>query len=114
MKHEKTEALDLDDIIDGLIACAYNSRKCADDAWRLYRYHRYHTAGLMAILSLEELGKWVLLTTAADDLRTMGQVDWRTFWKRWYSHEKKSELTQILTMFSDTDSVFVGYIHENG
>lgn len=90
--------LDIESIVDGMIACADNSRKLASDAGRLYARRRYSTAGALAIMSLEESGKVLLLSVALSETLKGGKPDWNGFWKAWHSHKLKDMAASVMDL----------------
>ena len=87
-----------DSIIDGMIACAANSKKLAADANRLYARRRYSTAAALAIMSLEESGKVLLLSVALSETLRGNSPDWNEFWKAWRSHKLKDMSASVLDL----------------
>lgn len=90
--------LALEDLVDGMIECADNASKLADDAGRLYSVRRYSTAGALAIFSLEESGKVLLLSATAAAVAQNSKPDWNEFWRNWRKHDEKVRLASLLDL----------------
>ena len=90
--------LSIEDLVDGMIACADNASKLAADAGRLYGVRRYSTAGALAIFSLEESGKVLLLSATAAAVAQNKKTDWNEFWRNWRKHDEKVKLASLLDL----------------
>lgn len=90
--------LSLEDLIDGMIACVDNASKLAADARRLYSVRRYSTAGALAMFSLEESGKVLLLSAGAIAIAQNKEPDWSGFWRTWRKHDEKARLAALLDL----------------
>ena len=90
--------LKVEDLVDGMTSCADNARKLAADARRLYGVRRYSSAGALAISSLEESGKVLLLSTAATTIVRKREPDWSEFWREWRKHDSKVKLASFLDL----------------
>jgi AbiV family abortive infection protein len=90
--------LSVEDLVDGMIECADNARKLAADAARMYGVRRYSTAGALAIFSLEESGKVLLLSATAAAVAQDNKPDWNEFWRNWKKHDEKVRLASLLDL----------------
>lgn len=95
----------LDFFVDGMIHCADNAKKVSADARRLYSVNRFSTAGMLAISSLEEIGKiWLLQIFGALYFHrkefgiTEGEF-WKEFNKMWRDHRLKQICASWIDLF---------------
>ena len=87
--------VDFDFFLEGMIYCADNANKIAADARRLYKVNRFPTSGMLAISSLEEIGKIYLLLILGgiySDKKKLGITEgayWKSFHRMWRNHKLK-------------------------
>ena len=94
----KKNVLSFKEAIRGACICADNAHKLAQDARRLYSRRRYSTATAIAISSLEELGKVIVLIWTAAFVNNKVKIEWGTFWKGWKNHKLKQQSATFLDM----------------
>lgn len=81
--------LSLDQLIEGHQKPIKNASDLIEDAEILLNNRRWARAVFLACIAVEELGKYLIIMGAIGRV-LKGNMDWRKFWKRFKSHEKKT------------------------
>ena len=93
-------------IVEGMDATIRNARRLADDAKTMLELSRYPTAAALAILSIEEYGKYGILRQA---LIAPNKIIFEQVWDDFGLHKRKNAIWLLPDMiangFSDLDSL---------
>ena len=82
-----------------------NAKELYEDATILYENGRFARAYFLLGIANEELGKYLLVTSATVDL-VAGNIDWKRFWKAIRAHKEKAgivEYTENMLMYTEED-----------
>ncbi len=93
-----TDDLDATQIADGMNAARRNARRLVDDAKLLLDAGRYPTAVALAVFSIEEVGKEILLADFASAPETANP---NIMWKKYKSHRHKHRVWFVPYTFSN-------------
>jgi AbiV family abortive infection protein len=82
--------LTIKQLSEGRLKAIQNARSLIEDAECLLESNRWSSAAFLAHIAIEELGKYLILVGAVGRVLD-GSISWSRFWKRFFSHEHKTQ-----------------------